>query len=194
MHCESDDLHGQPQTWRARFVADLRQPAHTPPPPGGSSAHCETPTTTPIQSEQRHAFETYRSGGLTNKRRDRSADDQMTEKRKVFKTLITRWMPVRTLSVLPLTRTRQRAAGSVLLCHHWDLNSGRPSTAPAPTSTTLTTAHTKKCVFFPLYNTSCVCVRVRVRLRNEAQSLLAVDFPALRCRVFLIHSRGRRFS
>lgn len=40
---------------------------------------------------------TYRKlGGLTNEKRGRSADDQMTEKRKVFKTLIRRWLLVQT--------------------------------------------------------------------------------------------------
>lgn len=39
---------------------------------------------------------TYRNGGLTNGIGERSADDQMTEKRKLFKTLITRLMLVYT--------------------------------------------------------------------------------------------------
>lgn len=105
----------------------------------------------------RHAFKTYGSGGLTNKRRDRSADDQMTEKRKVFKTNHT---PDASSHIVgastdahPPTRRRLRSSLSSL---------GSKLGPPVyRSSTNINNTAAQKSVFSVRCTTPCVCLCAR---------------------------------
>lgn len=129
-----------------------------------------------------------KTGGLTNGIGDRSADDQMTERRKLFKTLITPLMLGYTFGCfLGRAPNQKGTGGSLVLCRQWIRTH---SLTPLPRALPLTIQKQK--ILHP--RDVCNSHAREVSLRDESQRPFTVDFaPVCRC-AFLLRPRGKRCS